>query len=242
MPTPAEKHSKMFWETKMPERHRATVFPVRRRPRLRPGRPISAKPVPIKVHSIESYDFPEDKSYFFDTNIWLYIYGPIGWPDERSDVYSRALKGIKNSNGTIYINCLIISEFINAFSRIEFKQQSDFTRYKEFRNSLAYRAIAQDIAYNVRKILKNTLTCDPELQAIDLPAVMDLFEQGKYDFNDLLFAQICHAKGLVFVTHDRDFSDLEVEVLTANEKLAGKGKGGRTDGRKNDEELMSKEK
>ena len=183
-----------------------------------------AKSVPVNVHSIESYDFPEGKSYFFDTNIWLYIYGPIGWPDQRSDVYSRALKEIRNSKGTIYINCMIISEFINAFSRIEFKQQSEFTRYKEFRSSLSYRAIAQDIAYNVKKILKSTLACDPELQAINLPEVMDLFEQGKYDFNDLLFAQICRAKGLIFVTHDKDFSELGVEILTANEKLLGKGK------------------
>ena len=119
---------------------------------------------------------------------------------------------------------MIISEFINAFARIEFKQQTNFTRFKEFRNSLAFRAIAQDIAYNVRKILRNTLACDPELQAIDLPKVMDLFEQGKYDFNDLLFAQICRAKNMVFVTHDKDFSELGVEILTANEKLVNTGR------------------
>ena len=205
--------------------HRAIVFPVRRRPRLRAGGPRPAKPVPVKVHSIENYVFPEGKGYFFDTNIWLYIYGPIGWPDQLSDAYSRALKEIRNSEGTIYINCMIISEFINAFSRIEFKQQTEFTRFKDFRNSLAFRVIAQEIAYNIRKILKSTFACDPDLQAVDLPEIMDLFEQGKYDFNDLLFAQICRAKNMVFVTHDKDFSELGVEILTANEKLMGKGKG-----------------
>jgi PIN domain. len=204
--------------------HHAIVFPVKRHPRLRAGVARSAKPAPIKVHSIDNYDFPVGKGYFFDTNIWLYIYGPIGWPDQLSDAYSRALKAIRNSEGTIYINCMIISEFINAFSRIEFKQQTEFTRFKEFRNSLAFRAIAQEIAYNVRKILKSTLACDPELQAIDLPEVMDMFEQGKYDFNDLLFAQICRAKDMVFVTHDKDFSELGVEILTANEKLMDVGK------------------
>ncbi|AYK14156.1 MAG: PIN domain-containing protein [Methanosarcina flavescens] len=204
--------------------HRATVYPVKRRPRLRAGASRPAEFLPLKVHSIDEYDFPEGKGYFFDTNIWLYIYGPIGWPDQRSDAYSRALKEIRNSDGTIYINCMIISEFINAFARIEFKQQTNFTRFKEFRNSLAFRAIAQDIAYNVRKILRNTLACDPELQAIDLPKVMDLFEQGKYDFNDLLFAQICRAKNMVFVTHDKDFSELGVEILTANEKLVESGR------------------
>jgi predicted nucleic acid-binding protein len=201
--------------------HRAIVFPVRRRPRLRAGR---TSPISVLVHSIDSYNFPESKSYFFDTNIWLYIYGPIGWPDQKSDAYSRALKEIRDSKGTIYINCMIISEFINAFSRIEFKQQTEFSRYKEFRDSLGYRVIAQDIAYNVKKILKSTLACDPELQAIKLTEVMDLFEQGKYDFNDLLFAQICRAKNMVFVTHDKDFSELGVEILTSNEKLVDKGK------------------
>jgi len=203
--------------------HIATVYPLRRRPRLLAGRGRPAS-VSVNVHSIESYDFPEDKSYFFDTNIWLYIYGSIGWPDQRPDVYSGALKKIRDSKDTIYINCMIISEFINAFSRIEFKQQSEFTRFKEFRSSLSYRAIAQDLAYNVKKILKSTLACDPEMQAINLPEVMDLFEQGKYDFNDLLFAQICRAKGMIFVTHDKDFSELEVDILTANEKLVGKSK------------------
>ena len=165
---------------------------------------------------------PAEQSYFFDTNIWLYIYGPIGWPDQRSAIYSRTLREIRDSNGTIYINCMIISEFINAFSRIEFKQQTDYSRFKEFRNSLSFRSIAEDIASNVRKILRNTLTCDPDLKAIDLPEIMRFFEQGKYDFNDLVFAEICRTKGLVFVTHDKDFSDMGVEVLTANEKLVGK--------------------
>lgn len=80
--------------------HRATVYPVRRSARLRPGKTLPVKPGPAPIHSIETYDFPEERSYFFDTNIWLYIYGPIGWPDQKSAVYSRALREIRNSNGT----------------------------------------------------------------------------------------------------------------------------------------------
>ena len=68
------------------------------------------------------------------------------------------------------------------------------------------------------------------MEAIDLPEVMDMFEQGKYDFNDLLFAQICRAKNMVFVTHDKDFSELGVEILTANERLVDVGREGK-DGR-----------
>lgn len=202
--------------------HRAVVYPIRRSTRLRPGKALPVKPGPAPVHSIETYDFPEDNSYFFDTNIWLYIYGPIGWPDQKSDVYSRALKEVRNSNGAIYINCMVISEFINAFSRIEFKQQTTYSRFKEFRNSLSFRPVAEDITSNVKKILRNTLACDPDLKVIDLPEIMRFFEQGKYDFNDLVFAEICRSREMVFVTHDKDFSELGVEILTANEKLVSK--------------------
>src|SRR5659263_257173 len=98
----------MYWEERMRKKvHIATVYPLKRRPRLLAGRNRHVKPVPVNIHSIENYDFPAGKSYFFDTNIWLYIYGPIGWPDERLDIYSRALKRIRDSKGTIYINCMI---------------------------------------------------------------------------------------------------------------------------------------
>jgi predicted nucleic acid-binding protein len=199
--------------------HRAVVYPLRRSVKLRPVKSLPVKPSSAPVHSTAIYDFPSEKGYFFDTNIWLYIYGPIGWPDQMSSVYSRVLREVRDSNGTIYINCMIISEFINAFSRIEFKQQSTYSRFKDFRNSISFRPVAEDIASNVKKILRNTLACDPDLRVIDLPEIMSFFEQGKYDFNDLLFAEICRAKGLVFVTHDKDFSELGVEILTANEKL-----------------------
>ncbi|MDQ1276861.1 MAG: hypothetical protein QG610_2439 [Euryarchaeota archaeon] len=199
--------------------HRAVVYPIRRTVRLRPGKTLPVKPSPAPIHSIETYDFPSEKNYFFDTNIWLYIYGPIGWPDQKSDIYSKALREIRNSNGTIYINCMVISEFINAFSRIEFKQQTTHSRFKDFRNSISFRPVAEDITSNVKKILRNTLACDPDLKVIDLPEIMSFFEQGKYDFNDLVFAEICRSRGMIFVTHDKDFSELGVEILTANEKL-----------------------
>jgi len=182
---------------------------------------VGAKARSSKVHSVEGYDFSEGRHFFFDTNIWLYIYGPISFPDWRSDVYSRALKEIRASEGSIYINCMIISEFVNAFARIEFKQQSEFSKYKEFRNSPSFRPVAEDISHNVKKILINTLTCDPELAAVKLPEIMDSFEEGRYDFNDLLYSEVCRAKDLIFVTHDRDFRDLGIEILTANERMLG---------------------
>ncbi|WP_440955061.1 type II toxin-antitoxin system VapC family toxin [Methanosarcina sp. Mfa9] len=207
-------------ETEASEAQASGVHPTKVRPlKSHSEELVEAKVHYSMVHSVEEYDFSEGRKFFFDTNIWLYIYGPISFPDWRSDVYSRALKDIRASEGSIYINCMIISEFVNAFARIEFKQQSEFVKYKEFRNSPSFRPVAEDISHNVKKILKNTLICDPDLAAIKLPEIMDTFEEGRYDFNDLLFAEVCRAKDLIFVTHDRDFRSLEIEILTANERM-----------------------
>lgn len=204
-------------ETSPPEAHSTEIRPLK----SHSEELAEAKVHYANVHSVEEYDFSEGRQFFFDTNVWLYIYGPISFPDWRSDVYSRALKEIRASESSIYINCMIISEFVNAFARIEFKQQSEFAKYKEFRNSPSFRSVAEDISHNVKKILKNTLTCDPDLAAIKLPEIMSTFEEGKYDFNDLLFAEVCRAKDLIFVTHDRDFRNLGIEILTANDRMLG---------------------
>ncbi|WP_269851799.1 hypothetical protein [Methanosarcina horonobensis] len=41
--------------------HRATVYPVRRSVRLRPGKTLPVKPSPAPIHSVETYDFPPEK-------------------------------------------------------------------------------------------------------------------------------------------------------------------------------------
>lgn len=175
-----------------------------------------------QISDIKKYTFHEGDSFLFDANIWMLIYGPIANKDGRTEVYSAALRDIRKNNCLIFIDVLILSEFINAFSRFEFNQLDPIIKpqkFKDFRNSAQFKSIAQEISINARKIIKICCRCDSMFESADLPNVLARYEQGNSDFNDQMIIEICKSKDLVLVTHDADFKPEDVNILTANKKL-----------------------
>ena len=45
------------------------------------------------------------------------------------------------------------------------------------------------------------------------------YAKGKFDFNDQIIAELCSKKKLTLVTHDGDFKNYHVPLLTANRRL-----------------------
>jgi len=121
---------------------------------------------------------------------------------------------------TVYIDVLIISEFINAYARWEHKQSASASdRFKDFRNSPAFVTIAKDIAVNAKRIIKQCQRCDSTFARIDVDALLTEFEKGDSDFNDQMFHRICKHEQLILVTDDRDFKPPDLTILTANNRL-----------------------
>ena len=52
-----------------------------------------------------------------------------------------------------------------------------------------------------------------------MEALLSDFEANSRDFNDAILAQLCRAKDLKLVTHDGDFKDCGITILTANSNL-----------------------
>ena len=74
-----------------------------------------------EAHHIETYTFAADDKLLLDANIWLYIYGPQGDPaDHRTRVYSAALANILAVKSHIYLDVLILSEFINRYAHLRY--------------------------------------------------------------------------------------------------------------------------
>ncbi len=71
-----------------------------------------------QVYQIEYYRFSSSDYILFDANVWLYIYGPQGesLPRLRS-TYHLALRKIRGAKIPIFIDVLVLSEFINAYAR-----------------------------------------------------------------------------------------------------------------------------
>ena len=70
-----------------------------------------------KIAAVGQHNFTCQDKLFLDANIWMYLYGP---PQNRrsSEVrtYSKAFKNILKASSQIYIDVLVVSEFINAYA------------------------------------------------------------------------------------------------------------------------------
>jgi len=170
--------------------------------------------------NINTYHPTSQESFFFDTNIWIFLFCSIGnHKVSKQRIYSSFFNQIKQRNGGIFINSLILSEFCNVWLRIEFdtwkKISSNFgkTNYKkDFVGTQSYHNTVEDIKYAIRQILAVTLKCSDEFNSINVDNVIGQF--GKSDFNDAYYSILAEKKNWKIVTDDGDFQKLSLSSLT----------------------------
>jgi predicted nucleic acid-binding protein len=173
-----------------------------------------------KIEDIRSYVFHPHDQLFLDANVWLSIYGPIAVKRKRSAVYSRALRDIRQAGSTIFIDVLVLSEFINAYARMEYNQSAPKApSFKIFRNSPAFQTVSRDISNSAKRIVRQCQRCETGLTTVDIEALLAEFGRGRSDFNDQMIAHICIPKNLKLITDDGDFRTTGVNVLTANSQM-----------------------
>ena len=183
--------------------------------------------VVTNIKGIGDYSPSDEDMLFFDANIWLAIYGPSHKHWAQPPCSSLFFKLIKN-NIDIYTNSLIISEVVNSWARLEFNQQRKElgfkpNEFKMFRETLQFLDVVEDISINIKKILRWSKRFDSSLESIDMDSIISKYGSGTYDFNDLVFGEICKANDFILVTNDRDFCTTDVNILTANNYMLNNG-------------------
>lgn len=176
---------------------------------------------------LRSYVFSGKEQLFFDTNIWLFLYGPsIGYNPRRVNQYADAWKKVRLAKAAVYIDVLVISEFINTYSRLEYNQLPNaaqrYPSFKVFRKSPDFSPIAADIATQTRRILAYVRQCDSSFSDSDIHTLINEYAHGSSDYNDLVIAETCKKNGLTLVTDDADFArpaSSGLAVITANPRL-----------------------
>lgn len=172
------------------------------------------------AEAIASYNFKPSDEFLLDTNIWLLVYAPHSPKDKRVAVYSQALSGIIAAQSRIYIDILIVSEFINAYARLKWRLTS-CSDFKQFRNSKDFKPVAQDIAADVKRVLQHCRRVDDNFESLEIDSLIDEYATGIFDFNDQILTTLCKKKGLKLVTDDGDFKGQGIPVVTANKRLLG---------------------
>jgi len=178
------------------------------------------------VMDVETYVPHDGDKYFFDANIWLYFYCPVGNYNKNTiSKYDGFLKKSINSKTVIYISSLVISEIVNRWLRLDFervKRKDVSIRYfkRDYRGSAYYHSTVKDIkAVFNNQLLKISMPLDDRATEISLSDVLSGLD--KIDFNDCYYHHLAKLDNLLIVTNDADFAKLDtgVSILTANQKL-----------------------
>jgi predicted nucleic acid-binding protein len=175
------------------------------------------------AEEISKYTFSADDELLLDTNIWFFLFGPHRPGDSRAAIYSGAFGRIMTAKSRIYVDVLIISEFINSYARLRhniLKSRPAVPRdFKQFRSTPAFKTIAKDIAADTKRILTNCTCVETGFSSLDINLVVNDYSDGDSDFNDLMLADLCRRRALKFITDDGDFKKSDITVLTANKRL-----------------------
>ena len=173
-----------------------------------------------KALAVNSYHFKADDELLLDTNIWLFLYGPQEPGSAKVEAYSQALARILAAKCRIYIDVLIVSEFINTYARLRWNVMGKpDVNFKQFRRSQDFKPIAQDIPADIKQVLKHCVRIENGFETLPIDELLNEYALGNADFNDQVIATLCRNKGLILITDDGDFRNNEIQVVTANKRL-----------------------
>lgn len=179
--------------------------------------------MPDRPKRIDQHAFSPQDQLFFDANVWVFLFPPLyRSPDNRAGLYSAAFRRVQEIGCLICIDVLVLSEFVNVLARWAHRSLAPVrfsSNFKAYRNSSAFRPVAQNIADSCRRILEVSSPIESGFTDCDLPAVINDFTVGRCDFNDQVLTSLCHRRGFILVTHDGDFRGKNIPILTANPRL-----------------------
>ncbi len=175
-----------------------------------------------KAYNLAGYSFQKDEPFLLDANVWLYLHpAPSDGIKLAGLAYSKALKGMLISGSRVILDALVLSEYINRYCRIEWEalHKVTYPKFKEFRKSSDFVSVGQGAAIFANAILGLCSRHDHPFTRANIPQILSDFESGINDFNDGLLAETCRHNGWKLVTHDGDFMNGGIEVLTTNRAL-----------------------
>lgn len=129
----------------------------------------------MKASKIKYGQVGEQDKYFFDTNVWMFLFAPLACSKfYKQKTYSSLLKEIMSRNATIWINSLVVAEYVNAVLKLEFKQwmkrnkltNADFKH--DFRPTNEYLVALSEVKNQVSDILSIATRRPDDFHVVDV--------------------------------------------------------------------------
>ena len=173
-----------------------------------------------KAMEVRHHNFTSKDKLFLDANIWLYLFSPREPGDRWKQIYSEVFERILKANSRIYVDVLVLSEFINAYARTKWRAAAPHIRsFKDFRSSRGFKPVAEDITAGVKASVSHCSRIESSFTTLPINDLLTDYISGDFDFNDQVITEICKNNGFTLITNDSDFKTQEIFILTANSNL-----------------------
>lgn len=170
----------------------------------------------------------EGEQYFLDCNVLMYNFYPNGaYASSLVADYSNFISSIINSNATICLTDMLISEFVNTYVQTEFHRLASLNQWSHsknyFKNNFKKTQEYKDILREIKCILDRQLF--PISKKVDIKfseiSFREIFNNPKtFDFNDRYYGLSMENKAVYIVTNDADFSNIsQCNIVTRNQCL-----------------------
>ncbi len=177
----------------------------------------------MAICKISNYAVGPTEEFFFDTNIWMFIFAPLaGAKPNKQRAYSWLLGEIVSRGATIWINSQVVAEYVNRCLRMEFEEWKKRTmnfsaNFKnDFRTTPDYESTLKDTKSQVLAILQKSTKYPDDFHTIDVDFIIS--SMGKsLDYGDAIIVDLCKRKNYKLVTDDSDITkaNLPLTVITA---------------------------
>lgn len=176
-----------------------------------------------KVTKIKDYKVTSGDVFFFDNNVWMFLFASIaGVGGAKQKAYSSLLADIQAARATIFISSLIISEYMNRCLRLRHKQWEERTGKintdykKEYKLTSDFKDAVETVKAEIRDIMKLCLKTSDNFNVIEVDEVFK--KVGDCDFNDAYYVEMCKLGKYKLVTDDSDLINVpdKIDVITYN--------------------------
>ena len=172
---------------------------------------------------ISNYTVSPTEEFFFDTNIWMFLFAPLaGARQNKQKAYSKLLGDIISRGATIWINSQVVAEYVNRCLRMEYEvwrkdpQKCNGNFKHDFRQTEDYQSTLRDTKAQVSAILQKSTRYPDDFHTIDVEGIISSMGTS-LDYGDAVIVDLCKRKKYKLVTDDGDMTntDFSFDVITA---------------------------
>lgn len=163
----------------------------------------------------KDYSIKAGQTFFIDNNVWMFVFCPIGGYNAKQQASaSKFIEYIVQRGNNIAVNSLVLSEFSNAYLRLDFNLWKNETKNygadfkRDYFNTERASSLRGTIKLTIKnQILKISQRFSDSFNATNLDLVFAAYKT--IDFNDSVIYHECLRNNWVLVTNDGDFEQLD---------------------------------